>query len=104
LVYEVSICFTFGSYRNIAYVDCHASVDTVGQGGILHDGYALVGAVRMLKKHACCPVVAIVVSFKTHKEYNLTNLKSSEKVQVVQLANSPGSLSIVALKALPPTI
>jgi hypothetical protein len=38
-------------------IDCHAAVDTVRQGGVLHDGDALVGAVLVLEEHCGGPVV-----------------------------------------------
>ena len=41
----------------LGVVDGHAAVDAVGQGRVLHDGDALVGAVGVLEEHDGRPVV-----------------------------------------------
>jgi len=88
-------------------VDCHAAVDAVGQCGVLHNRHTLVGSVGVFKVHGCRPVVAVSCEKHTEESGNqsmATCLKSSENVHVVHVACSAGSVSIVALNALPPTI
>ena len=82
----------------------HAAVDAIRQRRVLHNRHALVRAVCVLEEHGCSPVVAnLVSSFHRYKAAH-RYLKSSEKVHVVQSACTAGSASMVALKALPPTI
>lgn len=43
-------------------VDGHATIDTVGQSRVLHNGHTLVGAVGVLEEHDGRPVVGKVLA------------------------------------------
>lgn len=88
----------------LGVVDCHSAVDAIGQCGVLHDGHALVGSVGVFEVHGSSPVVAVLVRHCNEVVVVGVYLKSSENVQLVQVASPAGSVSMVALNALPPTI
>lgn len=43
----------------LSVVDGHSTIDTVGQGSVLHDRHPLIAAVLVLEEHSSGPVVAV---------------------------------------------
>jgi len=48
---------TIGVEVLLGVVDGHSTIDAVGEGSVLHDGYALVGTIGVLEVHGGGPVV-----------------------------------------------
>ncbi len=49
----------------LSVIDGHSTIDTIGQGRVLHDRYALVRSVRMLEEHDGRPVIGEVLGEST---------------------------------------